>query len=137
MNHLAEAFDPHVFELLRRVEADPDAAAEVLQLAAGYLQKATPMPPELAAYIAGAFLSAALKPRELRAKQLTDDLNLTANNKRKSKVDWLDAYAALQDSNTKADARRKLMKATGIKATRADELISEAAKAAIEIEAAK
>ena len=130
MAKLLVPFDPRAFELLRRVEADPDAASELLLLAVGYLRDRRPMPPMLADYIAEAFESAALKPREYRPKQLTDDLFLTANNKRKASVDWLDAYeVVIANPNKKPHAQAvELAKRAGIGKTKADELIKKALK---------
>ena len=135
MNTLREPFDPRAFELRRRAEADPDAAAELLQLAVAYLRNRKPLPPMLADYIADAFESAALKPRDYRAKQLTDELNLTANNRRKVQADWLDAYEVLiGDSGiSKNAAANKLKEKTGIGKTKADELIEKASKLIEEI----
>ncbi|MBN9463690.1 MAG: hypothetical protein J0H00_20975 [Burkholderiales bacterium] len=70
MAKLRASFDSRAFELLRRVEADPDAASQLLLLAVEYLRNRQPMPPMLADYIADAFESAAVKPRDCRPKQL-------------------------------------------------------------------
>lgn len=102
MTKLRETFDPRAFELLRRVEADPDAASEVLALVVVYLRERKSLPGMLADYIADAFELAVAKPKELRAKQLTDELNLTANNKRKVAVTWLDAYEIIKQNEGKS-----------------------------------
>lgn len=130
MENLRHPFDPRAFELLRRVEADPDAASEVLALAAKYLHERRSMPPELADYIADAFMVAAKQPRDRRVKALSDWLNLTANNRRKVRPDWLDAYDVIKANPlaTKNAAAEALKKQTGIGKTKADELIAEAAK---------
>ncbi|WP_054304477.1 hypothetical protein [Gemmobacter sp. LW-1] len=48
-----------VEQLLHRAKTEPDAAAELLQIAALYLRRAMTMPVELAEYIANAFSKAA------------------------------------------------------------------------------
>jgi hypothetical protein len=125
---------------LRHAEADPKAAADVLLLASEYLETGQRMPIMLADFIAGAFKSAALKPREYQAKALTDELFLTANNKRRARIDWLDAYDIVQrmpnaTSNMQAEAlvahsaniaNQSKNDAWSIGKTKADELIKEA-----------
>ncbi len=130
MAKLLTPFDSRAFELLRRVEADPDAAAKLLLLSAEYLRNRQPMPSMLADYIADAFESAAVKPREHRPKQLTDELRLTANNKRKANADWLDAYEVIKaNPNKKPHAQAaELAKHAGIGQTKADELIKKASE---------
>jgi len=61
---------------------------------------------------------------------LTDELHLTANNRRKAKPDWLDAYEVLKyaPGTTKNAAASTLAKQAGIGKTKADELIERAAK---------
>lgn len=130
MAKLQAPFDSRAFELLRRVEADPDAASELLALAAKYLHERRPMPPMLADYIADAFMIAAKQPRERRVKELSDWLNLTANNRRKASPDWLDAYEVIKanPAMTKNAQAVELAKRTEIGKTKADELIKQAAK---------
>lgn len=80
-------FDATVMEALNNSASDPDAAAQVLMLAAEYLRAGELMPMELVEHLANAFESAALKPQKLRGKQLALELNLTASNRR-PKGDW-------------------------------------------------
>lgn len=130
MAKLLASFDSRAFELLRRIEADPDAASELLLLSVEYLRNRQPMPPMLADYIADAFESAAVKPREHRPKQLTDELHLTANNKRKANTDWLDAYEVIKanPAMTKHAQAAELAKRAGIGQTKADELVKKASE---------
>ena len=52
-----------IAELLRKVVSDPNAAAELLALAADYLKDREPMPDALADYLARAFRRAASTPQ--------------------------------------------------------------------------
>lgn len=104
------------------------------------------MPPALADYIADAF-QYAVRPdlsssRKDRAKRLTDWLNITANNRPKAPVDWMDAYDVLNSKiedkssehfgkyyyelESKRPAILKLKELKGIGETAANERIEEA-----------
>ncbi len=128
MVRLAEPFDPRVFECMLFAESDREEAARLLVIAAEYLRERKQMPAMLADYIADAFISAAAKSPELRAKQLSDDLNLTANNRRKVKAHWLDAWSVIRANPTftKNAAALELKKQKKIGKTAADALVSKA-----------
>lgn len=99
---LDSLFDAQVFELIQKASADPDSAAELLIFAAEYMRLRKQLPDMLADYLAAALESSALKPRRYRAKQLTDELHLTANNRRKFSLSWVDAYELLRRSDGKS-----------------------------------
>lgn len=80
--------DVRGIELLNRVEANPDAAAEVLLLAAEYMRAGKPLPDDIAEHLAGAFEAAMCKPQKMRGKALLRELHLTAGNRRPADVDW-------------------------------------------------
>lgn len=75
-------FDDAANDFLARAESDPDAARDVLLIAAGYIRRGEALPGNLAEHLAGAIEAAMAKPEKHRAKALTDELNLTANNAR-------------------------------------------------------
>lgn len=79
--------DVRGIELLNRVEANPDAAAEVLLLAAEYMRAGKPLPDDIAEHLAGAFEAAMCKPQKMRGKALLRELHLTAGNRRPADVD--------------------------------------------------
>jgi hypothetical protein len=81
-------FDVVAFEVLRRAESDPEAAAEAMRIAARYLRDERPLPMGLGDWLANALDDAALKPAPYRAKALTEALHLTAKNRRPA-GDWL------------------------------------------------
>ena len=72
---------------LANAESDPEAAKDALLIAAGYIKRGVPLPGNLADHIAGAIEAAMAKPKERRAKALTDELSLSAVNRR-PKADW-------------------------------------------------
>ncbi len=74
-------------DALAKAESDPEAAKDALLIAADYIKRGVPLPGILAHHIAGAIEAAMAKPKELRAKALTDELRLSAVNRR-PKADW-------------------------------------------------
>ena len=62
-----------IAELLRRVDNDPHAAAELLTVAADYLKAREPMPDALADYLAHAFRRAATAPQPGDGKRIEDE----------------------------------------------------------------
>ncbi len=60
-------------ELLRKVDNDPHAAAELLAVAADYLKAREPMPDALADYLAHAFRRAASAPQPGDGKRIEDE----------------------------------------------------------------
>lgn len=81
-------FDLRVFESLNRAKANPDAAAQVIVLAAEYIRAGKPLPKELAEHIAGAFENAMSAPREKRGQVLLRKLHLKPGNRRPKDLDW-------------------------------------------------
>ncbi len=80
--------DVRGIELLGRAEANPDAAADVLLLAANYMRAGKPLPDDIAEHLAGAFEAAMSKPQKNRGPALLRELHLTAGNRRPADVDW-------------------------------------------------
>jgi hypothetical protein len=74
--------DDRVQMLLTRAKSDPEAAAEALRWIARSLRKYGKMPQGLADHLADAIDASMGKPAQYRAKALTDELGLTANNRR-------------------------------------------------------
>jgi hypothetical protein len=66
---------------------DTNAAHDALLLAAGYIERGEPLPGNLANYLVMAITKAMAMPEHKRAKSLTDNLGLTAKNRRK-KGSW-------------------------------------------------
>lgn len=97
-------FDARAIELLSKSDANPDAAAEVLLLAAEYIRAKEPLPDDLAEHLAGAIEASMVKPERLRGKALLRELNLQIGNRRKADVDWYQlgmAFEKLVDANLK------------------------------------
>lgn len=69
-------FDARAVEILSRVKANPDSAAQALLLAAEYIRSRDPLPDDLAEYLAGAIEAAMHKPKEMRCGALLLELNL-------------------------------------------------------------
>lgn len=76
-------------------ESSPEAAKDALLIAADYLKRGVPLPGILASHLADAIGAAMAKPQELRAKALTDELLLSAVNRRPS-ANWLLVGAAVE-----------------------------------------
>jgi hypothetical protein len=74
-------------DALANAEFDPEAAKDALLIAGDYIKRGVPLPDILAHHIAGAIEEAMAKPKKLRAKALTDELRLSAVNRR-PKADW-------------------------------------------------
>jgi hypothetical protein len=128
MTKLRSPFDAVVSDLLPQAEFGADAAAQLLTHAAKYLRKRERMPDELADYVADAFMRAARKPADTRAKRLTDWLNLTANNRRKANVPFAVAVEVVKRNPgaSQNELARKLAKETGCKPTAARKPIKQA-----------
>ena len=83
-------FRAAVADILAKAPSDPEAAAQVLKIAAQCLRAGELMPPDLASFLADAFESAALKPDEhSRAKTLARDLHLIAGGNRRPKASYV------------------------------------------------
>jgi hypothetical protein len=82
-------FSCEVHELQSRAPSDPDAAAELLLLAAKYLRNRTPLTDDLADYLAGAIEASMRKPEPHRLNALGTELFLTTPNRRPA-ADWLE-----------------------------------------------
>jgi hypothetical protein len=80
--------DFEAMDLLKRAEANPDAAAQVLLLAARYMREGQVVPENITAHLAGAFEAAMQKPQSQRGKALLLELHITATNQRPADVDW-------------------------------------------------
>lgn len=65
------------------LDADPEQAAVVLRMAAGYLRKGEPLPFPLALFLADAIEKAMRKAPSVRGSELLLNLKLKANNRRK------------------------------------------------------
>jgi hypothetical protein len=88
-NRLEQYFaDDAATEALALVDSDPDAAKNALLIVADYIQRGEALPGNLADFLVAAIEAAMAKPVELRAKAFTDELGLTANNRRPA-GDWL------------------------------------------------
>lgn len=74
--------DDAATDCLTRADSDPDAAKDTLLIAAGYIRRGEALPGNLAQYLAEAIEAAMAKPEKFRAKALTDELKLTAQNRR-------------------------------------------------------
>ena len=70
------------------LDADPEQAAVVLRIAAGYLRKGEPLPYPLALFLAEAFEKAMRKAPSVRGSELLLNLKLKANNRRKVAVNF-------------------------------------------------
>ncbi len=79
--------DDAATDALALSDSDPDAAKKVMLIAAGYIRRGEALPGNLAEYLVEAIEAAMAKPVKLRAKALTDELGLTANNRR-PRGDW-------------------------------------------------
>jgi hypothetical protein len=79
--------DDAATDALALADSDPEAAKSVLLIASGYIRRGEALPGNLAEYLVEAIETAMAKPQKLRAKALTDELMLTANNRRPA-GDW-------------------------------------------------
>lgn len=91
LNFSAEASD-----LIARVESDPGAAAALLTIAAEKIRHGAPLPVPMREWFAGALQAAAAQPVHLRAKSLTDELGLSARNRR-PKGSWVEIGHAFEE----------------------------------------
>jgi len=73
--------ETHIDALLAKVGHDPRAAAELLGIAADYLEAGKPLPRNLARHLALSFRRAVDQPSAERATTLTVDLGLAALGK--------------------------------------------------------
>ncbi len=87
---LPNKFDADAVMLLSRSEADSDAAAKVLLLAAQYIRRGETLPEDVAQHLAGAFEAAMAKDAKHRGQELLFELHLAARNRRPSKADWIE-----------------------------------------------
>lgn len=76
-------------------ESDPEAAKDALLIAAGYIRRGEVLPGNLADNLAGAIEAAMAKPPRLRAKAFTDELRLTAKNRRPAS-NWISIGAEVE-----------------------------------------
>lgn len=79
--------DDAATDCLGHADSNPDAAKDALLIAAGYIRRGETLPGDLAQHLAEAIEAAMAQPVKLRAKALTDELKLTAKNRR-PKDDW-------------------------------------------------
>lgn len=89
-------FNAEFFVAQRRMECDPQGAADALLLAAQYLRDGKTMPAAMVDYLAGAIEASMGKSQEYRNASLLAELGLTNNNRRK-KGDWLDIGKAFEE----------------------------------------
>jgi hypothetical protein len=92
-------------DVLARAPCDPEAAAQVLMIAARYLRAGEPLPDDLAKFLADAFESAGLKPDEhSRAKTLARDLHLIAGGNRRPKASYVEVGKAVEQLVSAGDS---------------------------------
>lgn len=103
-----------VLALLDRVERDPAAAAELLEIAAGYLDEGKPLPVKLAKHLAIAFRKTASEVQPERAATLAHFLCLTNKPGRPKKpvppleiLGALDADPQVSESSLKGQLATK------------------------------
>ena len=70
------------------MDADPEQAAMVLRIAAGYLRKGEPLPFPLALFLADAIEKAMRKAPSVRGSELLLNLKLKVNNRRKAAANF-------------------------------------------------
>ena len=76
-------FDTNAHAAINWAESHPDAARDVLLLAAGYMRRGETLPDNLAEYLCDAIeLSMSKDEAGQRARSLTEELHLTALNRR-------------------------------------------------------
>jgi len=75
-------FHPIAFKDFIEAPSDADAAAKLLRFAIEPLRKGEPVPTPLAELLADAIEASVGKPEKYRGKSLTDELYLTAPNRR-------------------------------------------------------
>lgn len=106
--------DVRGIELLNRAEANPDAAAEVLLLAAEYIRAGKPLPDDIAEHLAGAFEAAMCKPQKMRGRALLRELHLTAGNRRPADVDWYALGQRFQELLAKGESENAAATQIGV-----------------------
>jgi hypothetical protein len=98
-------------------ESHADAAADALLILAQYLRRGEAVPSELAKYLADAIEASMEKPSKARGKAFTDELHLTANNRRPVGY-WLEIGQAIEEliSNGHSNeiAKAKIVEKYGI-----------------------
>lgn len=90
-------FDADAVMLLSQAEADSDAAAKVLLLAAQYMRRGETLPEDVAQHLAGAFEAAMAKDAKHRGRELLRELHLAARNRRPAKANWLEVGGRFQE----------------------------------------
>ncbi len=121
-------------DAIRRASSDVTKAEEVLTLAAQLMRAREVLPYDLLDYLAGAFEAVVAQPDELKAKELTFRLNLTARNKRPSSVQWIDAYRIMQEHEglPKAEIVKRVMKLHKVSRSHASIIYDQAQRAQVE-----
>jgi hypothetical protein len=87
-------FSVEVHELKTRAESDPASAMKLLEMLAKALRERILPYPMLADYVADAIEAAAAKPTIYQARALTDELNLTSQDRRPAHS-WLEVGHAM------------------------------------------
>jgi hypothetical protein len=88
---------PKLEKAMEMSDADPEAAAEVLRIAAGYLRDGKKMPQPLAWFLADAFERAMRTSSSDRRSALLINLKLQRMNRRPVKANWEEVGCSLSE----------------------------------------
>ena len=87
---MLERPDPELDNALALAKSDPQQAAQVLRIAAGYLKKMKPLPSALAFFLGDAFERAMKRPTTSRGQELLVNLHLEVTHRRtKANFEWV------------------------------------------------
>lgn len=98
--------DDAATDALALLDSDPNSARDALLFVAGYIRRGEALPGNLAAFLVDAIEAAMAQPPKLRAKALTDELGLTANNRRPA-GDWATIGAEVERLVKAGDSEEK------------------------------
>lgn len=122
-NKLEQYFaDDAATDALALLDSDPNSARDALLLVAGYIERGEALPGNLADYLVYAIEAAMAKSVKLRAKALTDELGLTANNRRPV-GDWATIGAEVERLVKAVDSEEKAIGALSDKTGLSDRTV--------------
>ncbi|CAM8662192.1 hypothetical protein MCEMIEM13_01811 [Comamonadaceae bacterium] len=118
-------------EAIRLAPSDPKKAEEVLVRAARLMRAREVLPHDLLDYLAAAFEAVAAESEDMKPKELTYRLNLTARNKRPSSVQWIEAHRLLGEHEglPKSEIIKKIIRKYKVSRSHAMKIYNEAEQA--------
>lgn len=103
--------DIDALDAARGAHTRDKTAADALTIAADYLRRREPLPPELADYLADAFELAAAKDEPHQGTALLRELGIDAENRRPVNVDAFDLALFVDDKKNGRSERQRILAA--------------------------